>query len=163
VCRQQKRAETERQRPVADHQKIFERKQRGIRPRLGTIARDLDLNPRRRPCFAEANDVEEPDESIRRLPDDTVAARAEVIRREGRTEVLRCRGGCWMWCTVDRRGCAVVRARHPRPLSRREGERCRRLGRSALRLAQEVFFFFQAEDGIRDWSVTGVQTCALPI
>ena len=24
-------------------------------------------------------------------------------------------------------------------------------------------FFFQAEDGIRDWSVTGVQTCALPI
>src|SRR5262249_56240181 len=26
-----------------------------------------------------------------------------------------------------------------------------------------VFFFFQGEDGIRDWSVTGVQTCALPI
>src|SRR5262249_59642706 len=26
-----------------------------------------------------------------------------------------------------------------------------------------VFVFFQAEDGIRDWSVTGVQTCALPI
>src|SRR5262249_59432510 len=26
-----------------------------------------------------------------------------------------------------------------------------------------VFFLFQAEDGIRDWSVTGVQTCALPI
>src|SRR5215210_7287285 len=26
-----------------------------------------------------------------------------------------------------------------------------------------VFFFFQAEDGIRDTSVTGVQTCALPI
>src|SRR3989339_1356227 len=26
-----------------------------------------------------------------------------------------------------------------------------------------VLFFFQAEDGIRDWSVTGVQTCALPI
>src|SRR3954449_7094424 len=25
------------------------------------------------------------------------------------------------------------------------------------------FFFFQAEDGIRDESVTGVQTCALPI
>src|SRR5262249_53141672 len=30
-------------------------------------------------------------------------------------------------------------------------------------LACELFFFFQAEDGIRDWSVTGVQTCALPI
>src|SRR5216683_5712297 len=26
-----------------------------------------------------------------------------------------------------------------------------------------VFFFFQAEDGIRDLIVTGVQTCALPI
>ena len=26
-----------------------------------------------------------------------------------------------------------------------------------------VFFFFQAEDGIRDSPVTGVQTCALPI
>src|SRR5437016_7996461 len=26
-----------------------------------------------------------------------------------------------------------------------------------------ISFFFQAEDGIRDWSVTGVQTCALPI
>src|SRR5258706_8555459 len=26
-----------------------------------------------------------------------------------------------------------------------------------------LLFFFQAEDGIRDWSVTGVQTCALPI
>src|SRR5256885_5483485 len=27
----------------------------------------------------------------------------------------------------------------------------------------EVNFFFQAEDGIRDYKVTGVQTCALPI
>src|SRR5947209_20504129 len=26
-----------------------------------------------------------------------------------------------------------------------------------------IFFFFQAEDGIRDIGVTGVQTCALPI
>src|SRR5262249_56264127 len=26
-----------------------------------------------------------------------------------------------------------------------------------------VVVFLQAEDGIRDWSVTGVQTCALPI
>src|SRR5260370_17590693 len=26
-----------------------------------------------------------------------------------------------------------------------------------------MFFFFQAEDGIRDSSATGVQTCALPI
>src|SRR5690606_40419770 len=27
----------------------------------------------------------------------------------------------------------------------------------------EWYFFFQAEDGIRDFHVTGVQTCALPI
>src|SRR5260370_4278955 len=32
-----------------------------------------------------------------------------------------------------------------------------------LRLYVFLFFFFQAEDGIRDSSVTGVQTCALPI
>src|SRR5205809_4669264 len=30
-------------------------------------------------------------------------------------------------------------------------------------LGEMVFFFFQAEDGIRDVAVTGVQTCALPI
>src|SRR2546430_5948421 len=28
---------------------------------------------------------------------------------------------------------------------------------------RELVFFFQAEDGIRDLTVTGVQTCALPI
>src|SRR5699024_11618528 len=30
-------------------------------------------------------------------------------------------------------------------------------------LAHYSFFFFQAEDGIRDRNVTGVQTCTLPI
>src|SRR5256885_9837494 len=30
-------------------------------------------------------------------------------------------------------------------------------------LSARTFFFFQAEDGIRDYKVTGVQTCALPI
>src|SRR2546430_3617828 len=30
-------------------------------------------------------------------------------------------------------------------------------------LLSGLFFFFQAEDGIRDLTVTGVQTCALPI
>src|SRR2546429_6443806 len=30
-------------------------------------------------------------------------------------------------------------------------------------LSTYCFFFFQAEDGIRDVAVTGVQTCALPI
>src|SRR3989475_4139500 len=32
-----------------------------------------------------------------------------------------------------------------------------------VRLLACMFFFFQAEDGIRDLTVTGVQTCALPI
>src|SRR2546430_9812333 len=31
------------------------------------------------------------------------------------------------------------------------------------RVSCSGFFFFQAEDGIRDLTVTGVQTCALPI
>src|SRR5262249_57246434 len=39
----------------------------------------------------------------------------------------------------------------------------RRLGPRTGRQHGRRLFFFQAEDGIRDWSVTGVQTCALPI
>src|SRR5438309_5119396 len=31
------------------------------------------------------------------------------------------------------------------------------------RMCRRGFFFFQAEDGIRDGTVTAVQTCALPI
>src|SRR5256885_5009619 len=37
-----------------------------------------------------------------------------------------------------------------------------RSGRCRVRQLVRVFFF-QAEDGIRDYKVTGVQTCALPI
>src|SRR2546430_6988216 len=33
----------------------------------------------------------------------------------------------------------------------------------AQRRSPGLYFFFQAEDGIRDLTVTGVQTCALPI
>src|SRR2546422_2043403 len=40
------------------------------------------------------------------------------------------------------------------PISQTFGVRC---------LLCRLFFFFQAEDGIRDVAVTGVQTCALPI
>src|SRR5256886_13477910 len=35
--------------------------------------------------------------------------------------------------------------------------------RAESRRVYLIFFFFQAEDGIRDLTVTGVQTCALPI
>src|SRR5450830_837782 len=41
--------------------------------------------------------------------------------------------------------------------------RCLLINRRSLLLALRLFFFFQAEDGIRDRNVTGVQTCALPI
>src|SRR5256885_1733507 len=34
---------------------------------------------------------------------------------------------------------------------------------SAVTGKTSYYFFFQAEDGIRDYKVTGVQTCALPI
>src|SRR2546426_6175733 len=34
---------------------------------------------------------------------------------------------------------------------------------TASEMSYLTFFFFQAEDGIRDYKVTGVQTCALPI
>src|SRR5256885_7334231 len=41
------------------------------------------------------------------------------------------------------------------------------LGRESMHSRKHVHssppFFFQAEDGIRDYKVTGVQTCALPI
>src|SRR5687768_18332335 len=50
-------------------------------------------------------------------------------------------------CEGERRG----------PLSRMGGRRRTGQGGSG------VLFFFQAEDGIRDVAVTGVQTCALPI
>src|SRR5687767_15494255 len=36
-------------------------------------------------------------------------------------------------------------------------------GKIGQRVSTSMFFFFQAEDGIRDKLVTGVQTCALPI
>src|SRR2546425_12415256 len=35
--------------------------------------------------------------------------------------------------------------------------------RALCSMSLDCFFFFQAEDGIRDKLVTGVQTCALPI
>ena len=44
-----------------------------------------------------------------------------------------------------------------------EGERREDEERRKEEGRRGMFFFFQAEDGIRDYDVTGVQTCALPI
>src|SRR5437660_9739405 len=46
---------------------------------------------------------------------------------------------------------------------RRPGRCTRRLTCRIVLYRRYCFFFFQAEDGIRDGHVTGVQTCALPI
>src|SRR2546430_6497806 len=55
-------------------------------------------------------------------------------------------------------GCVCsYRQRHGTALSHTWG------ASSAARVWCLCFFFFQAEDGIRDLTVTGVQTCALPI
>src|SRR5437762_11383589 len=58
-----------------------------------------------------------------------------------------------MWTRACRAGRSPVRRRFA--------------GRTVGPVIQHIvylsFFFFQAEDGIRDTSVTGVQTCALPI
>src|ERR1039457_2414075 len=56
-----------------------------------------------------------------------------------------------IWATVLRRGEVTRGTTHsPTPdTPRRHRHAC--------------LFFFQAEDGIRDYKVTGVQTCALPI
>src|SRR3989449_10505368 len=43
------------------------------------------------------------------------------------------------------------------------GERALASDQGCLSVLLFLFFFFQAEDGIRDVAVTGVQTCALPI
>src|SRR5256885_8999664 len=70
-------------------------------------------------------------------------------------------------------GAAIVRRRRGGPSGSDSAPRsAQRRGRGRtsascptviIRGRYEGFFFFQAEDGIRDYKVTGVQTCALPI
>src|SRR5256885_13227882 len=61
-----------------------------------------------------------------------------------------------------------ARERSPPPSPAARPRSCRSSGRNSSlpgiwMQAEHGFFFFQAEDGIRDYKVTGVQTCALPI
>src|SRR5205823_9278655 len=53
----------------------------------------------------------------------------------------------------------LSRQQHPGSVNRVPG----RVAILILDVVYFLFFFFQAEDGIRDKLVTGVQTCALPI
>src|SRR3954466_13245208 len=66
---------------------------------------------------------------------------------------------------APRRG--VGRARRARGKRQRGGGGGGKVARQVDgRVGEELLalvFFFQAEDGIRDYRVTGVQTCALPI
>src|SRR5260370_5335943 len=63
------------------------------------------------------------------------------------------------WPGDSIRGHAVARGQAVAVVEREEGAHVV----FNVTLVAVVFFFFQAEDGIRDSSVTGVQTCALPI
>src|SRR5262249_48100725 len=95
-------------------------------------------------------------ESCRVVTGDGARGRAG---RRGRGAVCRVLEACmWAPSLFSLRGGAfvlevssVLRVRRARA----------QIGRPVVGAAD--FFFFQAEDGIRDWSVTGVQTCALPI
>src|SRR5260370_15791433 len=51
----------------------------------------------------------------------------------------------------------------PVPVSQEDNIQAQQVLEHYHQVAQNFLFFFQAEDGIRDSSVTGVQTCALPI
>src|ERR1019366_7172873 len=61
---------------------------------------------------------------------------------------------------TDERGRQSLELRHPTPDIGAFGLEFLPLQH---RIENPDIVFFQAEDGIRDWSVTGVQTCALPI
>src|SRR6266566_6071737 len=67
-------------------------------------------------------------------------------------------------CVSDTQRSRMVRVRvrraHTTKGNARDPMICYRV---AIRGSHSAIFFFQAEDGIRDYKVTGVQTCALPI
>src|SRR5256885_10487820 len=71
------------------------------------------------------------------------------------------------YCTNDqikgmtRKVSAEVDLVHQQTQNQRYGSS--HIGDTAKDISNVVIFFFQAEDGIRDYKVTGVQTCALPI
>src|ERR1039457_3371568 len=79
------------------------------------------------------------------------------IIKKKKTQSEREIGNCWGFPTWWR----PLRTR----TALRPGRSARAPPRASIRYAlmAEVHVFFQAEDGIRDYKVTGVQPCALPI
>src|SRR5256885_3197891 len=63
----------------------------------------------------------------------------------------KCSSACYPGNSADSSSASTTSTRSPGCRTRRP---CTR---------PSTLFFFQAEDGIRDYKVTGVQTCALPI
>src|SRR5438105_7902891 len=64
---------------------------------------------------------------------------------------------------VDRMSPVAIPIRTVCPARRPASRKRHGLSLATAFLLLDFFFFFQAEDGIRDPLVTGVQTCALPI
>src|SRR5262249_57224318 len=81
-----------------------------------------------------------------------------------RVELALIRGFDWQPMAADLAHLALPSRLVPRRGVAAGAAVVRRLAcRMSWRSCCDACFFFQAEDGIRDWSVTGVQTCALPI
>src|SRR5436309_4262829 len=89
-----------------------------------------------------------------------IAARS---MRQRLVERAHARGANKRWGGMDRVSItdSLAIAADPEPMLPPLDEALTRL--EAIDAEQAKFFFFQAEDGIRDFHVTGVQTCALPI
>src|SRR2546429_4405959 len=88
-------------------------------------------------------------------PDGTNATLTSPISQDGRPE---------------RSNTYLIPARHGRAVRLDQGQHLKIINTYGTQVcdmwafhAHSLLFFFQAEDGIRDVAVTGVQTCALPI
>src|SRR6266704_3459136 len=82
--------------------------------------------------------------------------RAQEVGSEERRVGKECRSRWWA-CHLKKK----LRAGGRRARGDHHGDR--RVAHAGSHEEIECLFFFQAEDGIRDRNVTGVQTCALPI
>src|SRR5207245_6852332 len=82
--------------------------------------------------------------------------RAQRVVRVVGQATASCMPRSSQWTRTGAVKCSIHAASLPADPALRPGE-------AELQLCGSGVFFFQAEDGIRDATVTGVQTCALPI